>query len=327
MEGRVIHMAKIIVTFGVPSDGFRALRGHELHIPPAGESYPRKKLLALLADADAVLACNAFDRELIEAGRKLKLIVCYGAGYDNIDVQAATEQGVPVANTPDSVTFSTAELAIALMLALGRRIAELNDRMHAANPQGLFVMGTHMGCSLEGSTLGIVGMGRIGGRVADIARSMGMRVLYTAHAPKPARESLGDQYVSLERLMAESDFVSLHCPYTAQTHNLLTREMLALMKPTAYLINTARGAIVDEQALIDALQNRCIAGAALDVFPEEPNINPALLQLKNVILTPHIGSNTLYTRNRMAEAASERILDALAGRRPQNVINPQVYDQ
>ena len=251
--------------------------------------------------------------------------MCYGAGYDNIDVQAATECGVPVANTPDSVTASTAELAIALMLSLARRVAELNTRMHNADPQTLFGMGKHMGCTLEGSTLGIVGMGRIGGKVADIAHALGMRVLYTAHAPKAARESLGDQYVSLERLMEESDFVSLHCPHTAQTHNLISREMIALMKPTAFLINTARGPVVDEQALVEALQQRRIAGAALDVFTGEPAVNPALCRLENVILTPHIGSNTLYTRNQMAEAASERILDALAGRRPQNVVNPQVY--
>ena len=318
-------MAKIIVTFGVPAEGFRALKGHELHIPPAGEGFSRKKLLSLLEDADAVLACNAFDRELVEACHRLKVIVCYGAGYDSIDVQAATERGVPVANTPDSVTASTAELAIALMLAQGRRITELNARMHAANPQELFGMGKYMGCSLADSTLGIVGMGRIGSRVADIAHAMGMRVMYASRAPKAERARQGDQYVSLERLMSESDFISLHCPHTAQTHNLLSREMIALMKPTAFLINTARGPIVDEQALIDALQSRRIAGAALDVFEAEPNINPTLCQLENVILTPHTGSNTLRTRTRMAEAASERILDALAGRRPQNVINPQGY--
>ncbi|MCI5957875.1 MAG: D-glycerate dehydrogenase [Clostridiales bacterium] len=324
-ESRVFHVAKIIVTFGVPSEGFRALSGHELHIPPAGESFSRQELLSLLGDADAVLACTALDRELIEAGRRLKLIVCYGAGYDNIDVHAATECGVPVANTPDSVTAPTAELAIALMLSLGRRVAELNTRMHNTDPQTLFGMGKHMGCTLEGCTLGIVGMGRIGGKVADIAHALGMRVLYTAHAPKAAREPLGDQYVSLTQLMTESDFVSLHCPHTAQTHNLISREMIALMKPTAFLINTARGPVVDEQALVEALQQRRIAGAALDVFTSEPAVNPALCRLENVILTPHIGSNTLYTRNQMAEAASERILDALAGRRPQNVVNPQVY--
>ena len=289
-------MAKIIVTYGVPADGFSLLAGHEIVIPPHGTAFSREQLIRLLPDADAVLACTALDREMIAAAKKLQLIVCYGAGYDAIDVAAATSHGIPVVNTPECVTRP---------------------------PRELFGMGRRMGTSLDGSVLGVVGMGRIGGRVADFAHLMGMRVLYTARTPKPERDALGDTRVSLEDLMKNSDFITLHCPHTPQTEGMISREMIALMKPTAYLINTARGPVVDEDALIEALRAHRIAGAALDVFASEPDINPAFAALDNVLLTPHAGSNTLHARNEMARAASRRILDRLAGRIPQNLLNPE----
>jgi len=317
-------MAVIVVTYGVPSDGFSALQGHTVHIAPKCEHFSREELLRLLPEADAVVACKAFDREMIEAAGRLKLIVCYGAGYDAIDVAAATERGVMVANTPDCVTAPTAELAIAHMLNLARRITEFNSRVRTMPPSELFVMGKYLGTSLQGAVLGIVGMGRIGSRVADFGRLMGMKILYTAHSPKPAQDALGAEYVSLEELMRRSDFISLHCPHTPETQHLISDSMIALMKPTAYLINTARGPVVDETALLDALRERRIAGAALDVYTGEPNVNPAFFELDNVILTPHVGVNTLQDRNRMAEAASERILAVLDGRLPDNLINPEV---
>ena len=317
-------MAKIIITYGVPSDGFHSLNGHEIHIPPQGKAFSREELLALLPDADAVLSCKGFDSELIAASRKLRLIVCYGAGYDSIDVAAATEAGIMVANTPDCVTAPTAELAIAHILSLARRLNELNQRVRTMKPEDLFVLGRYMGTSLEGATLGIVGMGRIGGRVADFGRLMGMRVLYTARTPKPERDVLGDQHVTLETLMKESDFISLHCPHTPETRGMISREMIALMKPTAFLVNTARGPVLDEEALIDALREKRIAGAGIDVYIGEPYANPAFFELDNVQLTPHVGSNTLHARNQMAEAASKRILDVLDGKIPDNLINPQV---
>ena len=195
------------------------------------------------------------------------------------------------------------------------------------NPSGSFVVGGSFGDSgttgrkIVCDTYG--GMGRIGGRVADFAHLMGMRVLYTARTPKPERDALGDTRVSLEDLMKNSDFITLHCPHTPQTEGMISREMIALMKPTAYLINTARGPVVDEDALIEALRAHRIAGAALDVFASEPDINPAFAALDNVLLTPHAGSNTLHARNEMARAASRRILDRLAGRIPQNLLNPE----
>lgn len=316
-------MAKIIVTYGVPADGFSLLAGHEIVIPPHGTAFSREQLIGLLPDADAVLACTALDREMIAAAKKLQLIVCYGAGYDAIDVAAATSHGIPVVNTPECVTRPTAEMAIALITSLARRLPELNALMHTRPPRELFGMGRRMGTSLDGSVLGVVGMGRIGGRVADFAHLMGMRVLYTARTPKPERDKLGDTRVSLEDLMKNSDFITLHCPHTPQTEGMISREMIALMKPTAYLINTARGPVVDEDALIEALRAHRIAGAALDVFASEPDINPAFAALDNVLLTPHAGSNTLHARNEMARAASRRILDRLAGRIPQNLLNPE----
>lgn len=318
-------MATIIVSFGVPSDGFRSLyeNNHTVHIPPAGVRFSREEMLALLPEADAVLACTPFPREMVEAERKLKLIVCYGAGYDAIDVAAATEHGIAVVNIPETVTASTAELAIAHMMSMARRLRELDGLMRTMQPKELFVMGRRMGTRLEGATLGIVGMGRIGGRVADFGRVMGMRVLYTARTPKPERDALGDEHVDLETLMKESDFISLHCPHTPETHGMISRDMIALMKPTAFLVNTARGAVLDEEALIDALREKRIAGAALDVYIGEPNVNPAFFELDNVQLTPHIGSNTLATRNQMAQAASEQMLAAFSGRPLKNLLNPE----
>ncbi|MBE5767940.1 MAG: dihydrofolate reductase [Clostridiales bacterium] len=319
-------MATIIVSFGVPSDGFKALydQKHTVHIPPTGVRFSREEMLALLPEADAVLACTPFPREMVEAGKKLKLIVCYGAGYDSIDIAAATEHGIPVVNIPETVTAATAELAIAHMMSMARRIRELDELVRTMAPSELFVMGRRMGTRLEGATLGIVGMGRIGGKVADFGRVMGMRVLYTARTPKPERDALGDEHVDLETLMRESDFISLHCPHTPETHGMISREMIALMKPSAFLVNTARGPVLDEEALIEALREKKIAGAALDVYIGEPNVNPAFFELENVQLTPHSGSNTLATRNQMAEAASAQILAVLNDQPLQNVINPEV---
>ena len=310
-------MAKIIVTHGVPAERFALLQPHEVVIPAQGKAFTEDELVALLPDCDAALACGDFSRRCVEAAKRLRLIVCYGAGYDRIDVRAATERGIFVANTPDSVTEATAELAIGLMLDAVRRIRELDALLRAGEPA--FGMGKRMGVLLEGATLGVVGMGRIGSRVAELARCFRMHILYCGHSPKPCTDA---RFVPLEALLAQSDIVSLHCPCTPETEGLLSRERIALMKPTAILINTARGRIVDEAALAEALRNHRIAAAGLDVFADEPHINPALLALPNVVLTPHVGSNTLQTRNRMAEDACERILDVLAGRRPANLLNP-----
>lgn len=315
----MIALADIVITYGVPSEGFNMLAGHTLHMPAPMTAYTRDELAALLPHADAVLACTALDGELIGMADRLRLIVCYGAGYDNIDIAAASRRGVMVCNTPECVAAPTAELAVSLITSLARRVNELNAR--AREGASAFGMGKRMGTSLEGATLGVVGIGHIGARVADFGRVMGMRVLYTARAPKPEREALGDRFAPLDELMRQSDFISLHCPLTSQTRGLISRDMLALMKPTAYIVNTSRGAVVDEAALINALRENRIAGAGLDVYVNEPYINPEILALKNVVLTPHVGSNTTRARRLMAEAASRRILDMLDGRTPEGLLN------
>lgn len=317
-------MAKIVVSYGVPAQGFYDhLPGHEISIPDALTGYTKPKMLTVLSDADAVVACTAIDADMIAAAKKLRLIVCYGAGYDAIDVAAATRAGIMVCNTPAAVTAPTAELAIALLTGIARRIVHLDELLRTTPTQQVFGMGKHMGSSLAGQTLGIVGMGRIGSVVADFGRFMGMKVLYHARTPKPERDRLGDIRVPLAQLMAESDYISLHCPATPETRNLIDRDMIALMKPTACLVNTARGAVVEEEALLEALRQERIAGAALDVYPDEPNVNPAYLTLPNVILTPHCGSNTHQARYEMARQAAVRINAVLAGQLPENLLNPE----
>lgn len=315
-------MATILVNYGVPSEGFyQTLKGHTLHIPPDGQSFEPKALEGLLPAADAIVACKPVTRAMIEAAKQLKLIVCYGAGYDSIDLEAAAQRHVVVCNIPDAVTQPTAELAFALIMALARQFPFYQRAVRGADAAAYFSMGRRMSVMLSGSTLGIVGMGRIGGRVADFGRQLGMSVLYTARNPKPERDALGERRVPLETLMASADFISLHCPLTPETHGLISRDRLALMKPTAYLINTSRGAVVDEAALIAALQAHAIAGAGLDVFTAEPAIDPALLALDNVILTPHTGSNTVVGRYQMAEQCGEQIASYFRGDGVKNIVS------
>ncbi len=318
-------MAKILITYGVPTDGFAMLQGHALLYPGEGKAFSKEEMLRMLPEVDAVLACTAFDKDLVRAGKKLKLIMCYGAGYDAIDVAEATACGIPVANMPETVTAPTAELAVGLLLSLARRIPELNGLMHGQQPSAAFGLGLRMGTSLEGAVLGIVGLGRIGARVAAFGRAMGMKLLYAARTQKPEQEALGAARCALPELMEAADFISIHCPLTPETQGLISREMLLRMKPTAFLINTSRGLVVDEEALIELLEQKRIAGAGLDVFVGEPAMDRRLAALPQVVMTPHVGSNTLQARNRMAESASGRILAALEGRKPENLLNPEIW--
>ena len=319
-------MARILITHGVPAARFALLKPHEVIYPGASRAFHRDELLTLLPTVDVVLACGAMDRELMQAAQRVQLIVCYGAGYDSIDLAAASEMGIPVVNVPDSVTEATAELAMGLILAVTRQIALMDRGLRAQeDTRALFTMGREMGVSVEGMTLGIVGMGRIGGRVAEFGRFLRMRVLYTSREIKPFSVAGNARRLPLDQLLSASDVVSLHCPLTPQTEGLLSREAIARMRSTAFLVNTARGKLVDELALTEALEQRQIAGAALDVFATEPQVSERLRALPNVVLTPHIGSNTLRTRNTMAEQCCQRMLEALAGRRPQNLLNPEAW--
>ena len=311
-------MAKIIVTHGLPKEGFDLLKEHEVVIPPMLQAFTMEELKALMADADAVVAGGAMPAEVIEAAGKLRVIANYGAGYDKVDIAAAAARGIPVTNIPEAVTDVTAEIAIALMLAVARRVGEMNLRARREEPSGLFGMGRDMGMTLRGKTLGISGCGRIGGRVAEIARVLGMRVLgYSRRGADPAVA----EPVSFDELIARSDVLSLHCPLTEETRGVISREVLARMKPGAILINTARGAVVDNDALAEAVASGHLAGAGLDVFPEEPQIPARLLEQERIVVTPHVGSNTYEDRCAMARACCEQILDVLAGKRPRNIVN------
>jgi glyoxylate reductase len=299
-------VARCFVTRELPGSALDRLReAHEVDVwperlPPSSEELRRRTaevegLLSLLTDR--------VDAELIDGSPHLRAISNYAVGYDNIDVEAATARGIAVGNTPDVLTETTADLAFALLLAAARRLPEALASV-AEGDWLTWEPARHLGYDVHGATLGIVGMGRIGRAVAKRAEGFEMTVLSTSRTST----------TTLEELLAGSDFVSLHCPLTPETHHLIDAEALATMRPDAILINTARGPIVDQAALVTALERGTIAGAALDVTdPEPPAADDPLLSAPNLIVVPHIASATHATRERMADLAVDNLLAALAG--------------
>lgn len=310
---------KILVTYNLPRTPFNNLPADWELTFPQNEEMPREEIIRLLPEYDVLLTIfhshSPVDREIIDAGKRLRLISNYGVGYNNIDTAYAREKGIAVTNTPRSVCNPTAELAMALMLALARRVAEC-DRRIRTEKESLWGTMKNLGASLENKTLGIVGMGNIGKNVARKAEAFGMRVIYYNRRT----EVSGYRRVPLDTLLQEADFVSLHTPLTTETCHLIGARELSLMKPTAMLINTARGAVIDETALADALRQKRIAGAALDVFENEPHVTDVLYRLDNVVLTPHVGTGTIDTRIAMAEEALANIRNFFQGT-PTNVVN------
>lgn len=310
---------KILVTYNLPRTPFNNLPADWKLTFPQNEEMPREEIIRLLPEYDVLLTIfhshSPVDREIIDAGKRLRLISNYGVGYNNIDTAYAREKGIAVTNTPRSVCNPTAELAMALMLALARRVAEC-DRRIRTEKESLWGTMKNLGASLENKTLGIVGMGNIGKNVARKAEAFGMRVIYYNRRT----EVSGYRRVPLDTLLQEADFVSLHTPLTTETRHLIGARELSLMKPTAMLINTARGAVIDETALADALRQKRIAGAALDVFENEPHVTDVLYRLDNVVLTPHVGTGTIDTRIAMAEEALANIRNFFQGT-PTNVVN------
>jgi glyoxylate reductase len=255
----------------------------------------------------------------------LKIVANMAVGYDNIDVAAATQRGLAVTNTPGVLTETTADLAFALILGAMRRVGEA-ERFLRAGEWKYWSATLLLGSDVYGKTLGIVGMGAIGKAVARRARGFNMPILYHNRKRDEAAEAeLGARYVALDELLHESDVVSLHTPYSKATHHLIGPAQLRLMQPSAYLINTARGAVVDEVALAAALHNGTIAGAGIDVFEQEPKIHPHLLDAPNALLLPHIGSASIETRTAMATTAARNMLAALQGERPPNLLNPEAW--
>jgi glyoxylate reductase len=272
------------------------------------------------------LVTDQIDAQILEAGAALRIVANVAVGYDNIDVRAATQRGIVVTNTPGAVTEATADLTWGLLLSVARRIAE-GDRYIRAGKWHEWQFMFMLGCDVYDRTLGIIGMGRIGQAVARRAQGFGMRVLYHNRQRLDAtvEKVLGATWVELPTLMQQADFVSVHVPLMAETIHLIGAAELRLMQPTAYLINTARGAVIDEAGLVRALTEGWIAGAALDVFEREPEVSQALLALENVVLVPHIGSASAATRTRMAVMAAENLLAVLRSDRPPNIVNPEVY--
>ncbi len=302
---------KVLVTYDLYREGFAELMERfEVIFPPQG-GFSFEEALPHLADVDAIIPTYAFKvtREVIDAAPKLRIVANYGVGYDNIDTQYAASRGVVVTNSPDPVTEPTAEMAYALMLSAARRIAEVDRRMRDGSVR--WGVMSNIGTSLHRKTLGILGMGHIGGVVARYAAASQMRVMY--HNRRPAAVDHGAEYVSLERLLAESDFLSVHVPLSDATRHLLSHAQFAAMKPSAIVVNTARGPIIDEEALAGALEKGEIAGAALDVFEYEPHVSQRLLALDNVVLTPHAATNTVEARNAMSAFASANVINFFEG--------------
>ncbi len=292
----------------------------------ADEPLAPAELAARLQGARALmpLLTDRVDAALLDAAPSLEIVANVAVGYDNVDVAAATARGVVVSNTPGVLTEATADLTMALLLAAARRLPEADAYTRAGRFQGWELFQPHLGLDVGGQTLGIAGMGRIGRAVARrAALGFDMPILYASRSPVPAVETeLGARRVDLETLLRESDFVSLHLPLTPQTHHLIGAPQLALMKPTAILINTARGPIVDEAALVAAIESGVIAGAALDVYEEEPAVHPGLLALhRHMVLVPHIGSATTRTRERMSLTAAANVVAVLGGGKAPNALN------
>lgn len=316
---------KVFVTRRIPEKGLKMLEEHyKVSVNPHDRVLTKEEIIEGVKDADALLCLltDTIDREVIDAGQNLKIISNYAVGYNNIDVEYATEKGITVTNTPGVLTETTADLAWALLMAAARRVVEGDKFMRAGKFRGWAPM-LMLGTDVYGKTLGIVGMGKIGQAVARRAKGFDMHIIYYSRKRKlDVEKKTGAEYVSLETLMKESDYISLHVPLTSETRNMINREMLELMKPSAYLINTARGEVIDEPYLIEMLKKGRIRGAALDVFWGEPlNLNPELYELDNAVLAPHMGSASLETRTKMAEMAAQAIIDVFEGRIPENRVN------
>lgn len=321
--------AKVFITRRILPKGFELLRDRvemdvwEGELPP-----PRDELLRRARGVDGLLCLltDKVDAMVMDAaGAQLKVISNMAVGFDNIDVAEATRRGIPVGNTPGILTDATADFAFALLLAAARRVVEA-DRFTRAGRWQTWGPGLLLGADLTGATLGIIGYGRIGQALAKRARGFDMRILY--YDPAPVAAEGGAQAVELDTLLAEADFISVHTTLNPQTYHLINERAFNLMKPGAVLVNTARGGVVDPQALYEALVNHKIAAAALDVTEPEPiPMDSPLLTLENLAIAPHIASASWHTRERMSEMAAENLLAGVAGERLPNCVNPRVYAQ
>lgn len=320
---------KVYITRRIPEPGIEMIRKeHEVEVNPYDRVLTREELLQAVKGKDGILCLltDKIDAEVFDAaGPQLKVVSNYAVGYDNIDVNEATKRGVVVTNTPGVLTETTADLAWALILSTARRVVEADKFTRAGKYEGWAPM-LFLGQDVFGKTLGIIGMGRIGQAVARRAKGFNMKVLYNdiRRIPEDLERELNATFVSLDELIEQSDFISLHTYLSPETYHLINEERLKRMKKTAYLINTSRGPVVDEAALVKALKEGWIAGAGLDVYEFEPKLVPGLAECENAVLLPHIASASVETRTKMATMAAENLLAVLAGKMPPNPVNPEV---
>ncbi len=320
---------KVFITRKIPSRGIELLsaKGYTVAVNPEERVLAKNELVALLRadryDAVLCLLTDKIDAEVFDAaGPQCKLFANYAVGFDNIDMRAAGERNIMVTNTPDVLTQTVAEHTFSLLLAIAHRIAE-SDRFSRAGKYHGWEPELLLGTDVSGSVLGVIGLGRIGQRVAHHAvKGFGMAVIYSDVKRNEVFENefQAGYRPNADDIFREADFISIHVPLLPSTHHLVNAERLRLMKPSAYLINTSRGPIVDEAALRDALKAKIIRGAAIDVWEHEPELTPGLAELENIILTPHTASATEETRQRMGEVAAKNIIEALEGREPPNLV-------
>lgn len=319
---------KIFVTRQIPENGIKLLRKYyDVKIRNRKTAITKKELIKEVKKCNALLCLltDKVDEQVIKANPKLKVISNYAVGFDNIDVEAATKYKIPVANTAGVMSHVVAEHAIGLVIAITKRIVESDKFTRQGRYKGWDPM-LFLGHSLRGKTLGIVGYGRIGSITAEIAhKGLKMNVVYySRNRKKDLEKDHRSKFVYLNELMKNSDIISLHVPLTKETKHMINAKRLALMKRSAYLINTARGPVVDEKALLNVLKSRKIAGAALDVFEHEPKITKGLEKLNNIIMTPHIASAALEAREKMSEVAAKNIIAVLQGKQPVSIVNKEV---
>ena len=319
---------KIFITRQIPQPGIDLLieNGFDVDVYTEDKPIPIKVLLEKVENIDALLPLltDSISAEIIEKGNKLIIIANYAAGFNNIDLDAANTRKIAVTNTPGVLTEATADLTWALIMAVSKRIVEGDEFTRAGKFNGWGPL-LFLGSEITGKTLGIVGAGRIGTAVAQRAFGFNMNILYTDGNKNDIIENkLKGKKVELDELLKNSNFISLHVPLTERTFHLIDKEEFQKMKNTAYMINTSRGPVINESALVNALQNNQIAGAGLDVYENEPELKEDLIRLKNTVLLPHIGSATLEARTKMAIMAATNIISYFEGKKPPNIINPEV---
>jgi len=316
-------MDKIFYTYRIPDEGMLLLKNYEISGNNEDRFLSKEEIIKGARDASALISLlsDRIDSEVISSLPKLKVIANYAVGYNNIDIEEARKRGIRVTNTPGALTDATADLTMALLLATSRRIVE-GDRLVRERKFEGWKPGLLKGPALKGKILGIIGMGRIGKTVASRAHAFGMNIVYHNRKPllQSEEEELCVKHVSLEELLKSSDFISLHVPLMGETYHLLNEKRLSLIKPESIIINTSRGAVIDEKALIKALKDGKLASAGLDVYEEEPFVPQELIDLPNVVLLPHLGSATNEARREMAIMVGRNVAAVLEGKEPPNLV-------